>query len=124
MPIIDGRSIINILKEVEMPFCKKEGTLEIAGNYSGLPISLVRPPLKLYYGEQSRRTDGKITLLICDCLSAGCWDFVAEIESTDQKVIWKNFEQIHRRNWNYDELGSFEFDKDQFASALKELENK
>ncbi|MEP7037866.1 MAG: hypothetical protein ABI891_05950 [Acidobacteriota bacterium] len=124
VPTIDGRSLVNILKEIELPFCKKEGTLKIAGKYGGLPISLVRLPSKHYYGEESQRTDGKSKILICDCLCAGCWDFVAKIEMTNKKIIWKDFEQIHRVNWNYDELGSLEFDKEQFKIALKELENK
>lgn len=125
VPMIDGESLISMLKEIELPLAKKEGSSKIAGAYDGLPISLVRPPSEYYNGkEKSQRLDGKIPLLVCDCLCAGCWDFVAEIEMNDAKIIWRNFEQIHRKNWNYDELGIIAFDRKQFEVALKELENK
>ncbi len=124
VPMIDGKSLISILRKVELLFAKKEGSPMIAGGYDGLPISMVRPPSKYYYGEGSHRTDEKTAILICDCLCEGCWDFVVKIEVTNKKIIWKGFEQIHRTNWNYDELGIFEFDKEQFKIALKELENK
>jgi hypothetical protein len=123
IPVIDGESLISILREIELPFCKKAKTENIAGAYDGLPISMVRPPSKHYYGEDSHRTDEKTTILICECLCEGCWDFVAKIETNKGNIIWKNFEQIHRSNWNYDELGIFEFDRKQFDSALSELEN-
>ena len=125
VPVIDGKSLISTLKEIELLLAKKEGSSKIAGAYDGLPISMVRPPSKYYYGkEKIHRTDGKIPLLVCNCLSAGCWDFVAEPETNNEKVVWKNFEQIHRRNWNYDELGVCTFERKQFENALSELESK
>ena len=124
VPIIDDKSLISILKDIELSFAKKEGSSKIAGGYAGLPISLVRSPSVYFYGGETQRTDGKTVLLICECLCGGCWDFVAEIEVKERKIIWKNFEQIHRRNWSYTELGIFEFDKEQFVNALKELESK
>lgn len=124
VPVIDGKSLISILKEFELPLAKKEGSPSIAGAYDGIPISMVRSPSKYYYGEDSHRTDKKTTILICTCLNGGCWDFVAEIKTTEKEIVWKNFEQVHRRNWNYDELGILSFDRKQFENALKELENK
>ena len=123
VPLIDGKSLISILKDVELPFAKKEGSSKIAGAYDGLPISQVRPPSKYYYGGESQRLDRKIVLLICDCLCGGCWDFVAQIDVNSEKITWKNFEQIHRKNWSYDELGIFTFDRKQFENALEVLEN-
>lgn len=124
VPAIDGKSLISILREIELPFAKKEGSPRIIGSYDGLPIAMVRPPSKYYYGEDCHRTDEKTTILNCECLCEGCWDFVVNIEVNENKVIWKNFEQIHRTNWNYEELGIFEFDRKQFDSALNDLENK
>lgn len=124
VPVIDGKSLITILKKIELPLAKKEGSPSIAGAYDGIPISTVRPPSKYFYGEESERLNKKIPILICTCLNGGCWDFVAEIESIDKKIVWKNFEQIHRRNWNYEQLGRFEFNKEQFELALEELKNK
>jgi len=124
VPVIDGKSLISILKEFELPLAKKEGSPSISGAYDGIPISILRPPSKYLYGEEPERLSKKIPILICTCLNGGCWDFVAEIETTEKEIIWKNFEQIHRKNWNYDELGIFSFDRKQFENALSELENK
>lgn len=123
VPLINGKSLISILKNIEILFAKMEGSSKIAGAYAGLPISLVLPPSK-YYGEEAQRNDEKTPILICECLCGGCWDLVAEIEVKDRKIIWKNFEQIHRKNWSYDDLRCFEFDKEQFGNALKELKSK
>jgi hypothetical protein len=124
VPLIDGKSLISILKDVELPFAKKEGSPKIAGSYDGLFISGVRPPSEYFYGKETTRLDGKTQILICSCLIAGCWDFICKIDVTSKKVIWKNFEQVHRKNWNYEGLGIFEFDRKQYENALKELESK
>lgn len=124
VPVIDGESLIHKLKDFELPFAKEEGSPEIAVAYSGLPITMVRPPSRYYYGKDNRKLNEKTPILICDCLWDGCWDVVVDIELIDKKIIWKNFEQIHRENWNYSELGAFSFDKIQFEKALRELENK
>jgi hypothetical protein len=124
VPVIDGKSLISILRVIELPFAKKEGSPTIAGAYSGIAISLGRPPSRHYYGEETDRDDGKTELLFCECLCDGCWDFVAGIEVTNKKVIWKDFEQIHRKNWKYDELGVFLFDRKQYEDALNQLKSK
>ena len=85
---------------------------------------MVRPPSNYFYGTEAKGLDGKTPILICECLWGGCWDFVCEIEITNKKVSWENFEQVHRKNWNYDELGVFIFDKEKYENALRELETK
>lgn len=125
IPVIDGKSLISILREIELPFARKEGCPEIAGAYDGISISCDFFSSGYYSGENKiQQSDAKTPLLLCDCSCAGCWDFVAKIVKTNKKIIWKNFEQVHRENWNYDELGILEFDKEQFENAAKELENK
>lgn len=59
VPVIDGKSLISILKEFEMLLAKKEDSQRIAGAYDGIPISTVRPPSKYLYGEESGRLDKK-----------------------------------------------------------------
>lgn len=124
VPVIDGKSLISILKDFELPFAKKEGSKKIAGSYSGLFASSVKPPSRYLYGEELGRLNKKTPILICTCLFGGGWDFIADIELTEEVVIWKNFEQPYRKNWNYAELGVFTFDRKQFENALKEIENK
>ncbi len=122
VPIINGESLISILKDFEKPFAKKEGYLKLAGGYDGIPLNYVKSPKNYYLGlDQDQWLDGKTALLDCHCLCVGCWSFVAKIEVDKNKVIWKDFEQIHRENWNYVGLDKFIFDKAQYEIAIDEL---
>jgi hypothetical protein len=75
-----------VVREVERPFAEREGSRGIAGGYAPLPAAQLlanltgRPnPIYVY--------SGKVTLLICNCETEGCWDFVAEIERRDDEVV-------------------------------------
>ena len=125
VPIINGKSLISILKEFEKPFSEKEGHLELAGGYDGIPKSHINSVKDYYLGvNQDEWLEGKTAILDCPCLCVGCWSFVAKIETERKKVIWKEFEQIHRNNWDYSSLDSFIFDKAQYENekALEKLE--
>lgn len=123
VPIIDGRSLIKELKEIELPFAKKEGSQRIAGAYEGLPIEIGRPPSQHYFGESELSIyEKKTEILVCECLEVGCWDFTVNVDLKDDSIIWNNFKQVHRKNWDYSRLNEPIFTKNQFDSALKELE--
>lgn len=125
VPIVDGKSLISILKKFELPFAKQKGHPELAGGYEGIPIDFTESLFDYYLGLiQIEWLNDKTVLLDFPCLCVGCWSFVAKIEIDSGKVIWKNFEQAHREKWIYDELGVFTFDRKQYETALKELENK
>ena len=56
-----------------------------------------------------------------------CWPLVCRIEVDDSVVVWRDFEQVHRRPghpsgaWTYEGIGPFTFDRRQYAMALEGL---
>jgi hypothetical protein len=127
---IDGENLIDILKKIEKPFAEKEGHPELSGKYSGLDLDLIKNPKDYFLGKSDAvygETGDKTILLDCTCGSLGCWAFVAKIQETQNMIIWSSFEQTHRKGeltniiWNYDELSSFEFDKEQYLNELEKL---
>lgn len=126
VPQIDGLSLISILRDVELPFAKKEGSPSIAGGYDGIPKNLALFPSRHLLGEPNDLylyRDGKVAVLECECGCPGCWSFVIKIQLNENKVQWGEFEQIHRQQWKYDSLGIFTFDRKQYEAALNPPKN-
>ena len=123
VPLIDGKSLITILKETELPFAKKEGNPKIAGAYNGIPKGVVKLPSQHLLGEpeQLYSYDGKSSVLECECGEPGCWSFITKIAVDEKRISWSNFEQIHRPNWKYDLIGEFTFDKKRYEQALNKI---
>lgn len=118
---VNGRNLVDILREVELPFAAREGRLKLAGRYVGLPPEEVFLPSPRLLGEPATYydyLDGKIAVLGCVCGVVGCWPFRVKIELRDDVVLWSGFEQPHRRAWRYDEVRPFVFDRAQYFSAL------
>ncbi len=118
---VNERDLREIASEVELPFAARDGRPELAGDYVGLPPEAVFSPSRRLLGRPEGRYDGrrgKIALLGCGCGVVGCWPLMAKITPREGAILWSDFEQPHRRHWRYDGLGSFVFDRAQYASAL------
>jgi hypothetical protein len=117
---VNDRNLIDILREVELPFATREGKPDLAGSYAGLPPDEIFPPSPRLLGEPTtygEGTEGKIVALGCVCGEPSCWPFQVKIDLGDDVVVWSSFEQPHRA-WRYDELRPFVFDRTQYLSAL------
>lgn len=122
-PIIDEKSLISILKEIKLPFAKKEGSPTIAGQYGGLFISKSVSLFDYFLGKTNTKENNYKTLvLLCDCSFEGCWDFLVKIIVHKTTIKWSDFEQIQRENWDYSKLGVFSFNRKQYENSLKDLE--
>lgn len=114
VPVVDGRSLIEILREIELPYAQAEGQPERAGEYLGLSPRVAFLPSRhlldpdwwmerLWYGNPAG-ADDKTTLLVCgDCGDQACWGFRARIElvrGTSSKrgdqIVWRGLEQHWR----------------------------
>jgi hypothetical protein len=98
---VNGRNLVDIFREVELPFATREGKPDLAGSYVGLPpeeVFLPSPRLlgdpTTYYDHDS--AEGKIVVLGCVCGEPGCWPFRVKIARREDVVIWDGFEQPHR----------------------------
>ena len=127
---INGRDLVDLVRAVENPFAYKEGSPSIAGAYAGLPPEHVAPPSLHFLGQPSIQVyslDSKVQVLGCECGEPGCWPLVCHVDVDRTRVRWSSFEQPHRSGkgkqapWHYDNLGPFEFDRQQYEVALANL---
>ncbi|WP_434035701.1 hypothetical protein [Formosa sp. 4Alg 33] len=125
--MIDGIDLIELLSEFETPLAKKEGSPNIAGQYEGLnPTTLYKNLLNLE--DSSNSEDNKSDILDCECGVWGCWSFMTKVEVVNAKIIWTDFEQLHRGKeshnyWDYSQFGPFVFDKVEYYSELEKIKN-
>ena len=120
---IDGRELIEIVKEVELQITSKTSETSLAGEYAYLPLHLVKAPSNLLIGGDIspylEEENGKRSILECTCGCEGCWPLRARI-TTDRDIIrWREFEQPHRKNWIYPDSFEFIFSRSQLEQALK-----
>ncbi|HEX8218838.1 MAG TPA: hypothetical protein VF914_06455 [Chloroflexia bacterium] len=129
--LVNGRDLVDILREYELPMAAGEGSPDIAGGYMGLPPEDVLLPSRHFFGEprwEVYRYGGKISILDCECRAAGCWPFLARITVDADTVVWSDFEQPHRSpdhpngGWTYEGLGPFTFAREQYLKALQDAQ--
>ncbi len=122
---INDKNLIDIVKEIELPFATKEGSLQIAGDYSGLyAFQLWDEMLKV----RRPRSEFPPEVLGCTCGSPGCWPLSLKITEKDNEIVWSDFDNPYRtdlinpdQNWDYSKLGPFCFDKEQYETEMKKL---
>ena len=103
---INGRSFLDMVREVELPFAENESYPDIAGAYAGLSSNGI-----WRLSNEKGFWNGKEPLFVCrECFSEMCWGFYAKITITNKAVTWSEFEHIARDEWKYDKLGVIIFD--------------
>ncbi|QIN82350.1 hypothetical protein GBA63_06555 [Rubrobacter tropicus] len=117
---VNGRSLLDLVREVELPFATRDGRPDRAGSYVGLPAEAIFMPSRRLLGVPDDRYDdweGRISVLGCGVV--GCWPLHARITVQDDAVVWDDFEQPHRRRWRHDRLGPFVFEREEYEAALR-----
>ena len=119
---IDGRSLIEMVREVELPYALAEGSTDIAGSYAWLDIDTLNSNI-LNLPRNYNVEEEKATLLGCPCGEDLCWPFSVRIKNEGDKIVWTDFEQSHRNKesdnyWSYDGLEPFIFDLEQYVGQL------
>ncbi len=126
---VNGRNLLELVREVELPFATEEGHPETAGDYDGLPPEYVFLPSRHFLDKPNgifwSYAPGWAAIYICKCSEPGCWPLEVKIEFGEDKVVWKDFVQPHRSRprqrvkvWDYARLGQFVFDRKQYETAL------
>ena len=62
-----------------------------------------------------------VSIFGCDCGCTECWPFNVIVSVGEKTVTWNGFYMHHRKNWDYSELGSFVFDKQQYFQEVNKL---
>lgn len=119
---INGKEIVFIFKEIEQPYCDKEGHPELAGDYGH------NTPKELYTDLSEAVVEGTYSneygayLLCCmGCGESGCWSVKTHIRKTEEYVYWENFKNEHRKDWQYNLL--YKFDRTEYNKALEQLKS-
>jgi hypothetical protein len=112
--LIDGRDLVDLVREVEAPWAAADGQPQIAGGYSGLwPAAWLELP------EQDGT--GRAAVLACECGEVGCWPLHVRITVSDSTVTWSEFSQPCRPEWRYDGLGPFVFERAAYERAIQSV---
>jgi hypothetical protein len=121
---INGRKLVDLLREFEKPFAAAEGHPDIAGTYMGRSPSEVFLPSKLLLGEPGQydmfSDIGKVAVLDCDCGNPGCWPWAVKITTQNDRVVWSDFENCHRGpTWDYSGHPPFTFELQGYMAAIE-----
>src|SRR5205807_6156370 len=78
---INGHNLVDLVREVELPFAAQEGHPDIAGKYVGLPAAHLLLPSRHLLGHPAPlyESRGKTQVLGCECGEAGCWPLFVRI---------------------------------------------
>jgi hypothetical protein len=126
--LIDGRSLDELVRTVELPYATAEGHPQIAGAYRGIHPRQLHGSIRehLMGGPGSDLACGpadKTVLLGCECGEIGCWPLMARVEVRDGEIVWRDFQQPHRTGtWSYQDLDEFVFDRAQYETAIDQAE--
>lgn len=114
--LINGQSLIDLVRSIELPFAELEDSPDIAGAYSWLIAE---------YCEIQRLTTEECMVLGCNCGIPECWPLATRVSFSENVVNWSNFRNWHTESrtnpWDYSALGPFTFDRQQYETAVRGL---
>jgi len=118
MPEINGALFADMVESFE----KGAGFDDPSGGYGGLVPSFYRfGPLDHHFKGKAHVVGGHLPVLGCECGEWGCWPLLATVNVGDDRVVWSSFVQPHRTGRDYSEFGAFEFDRQEYETALSDL---
>jgi hypothetical protein len=118
---VDGRPLLDLIREIEAPIAAEAGQPDLAGTYGYLNAVDVMAPSRHLLGRAARpllEYGEKVSVLECECGCEGCWPLLVRITVIGDEVIWSDFQQPHRDNWVYPAGLRLVFDRRQYERAL------
>lgn len=114
---INGQSLTDLVRSVELPFAELEGCPDLAGQYDWL--------VDMYYEIQHLRTEDCM-VLGCNCGIPDCWPLTVRVSMADDIVCWSHFQNWHcikgcAHEWDHSASGPFVFDHQQYEAEVKNL---
>ena len=119
--IIDGKKLIDVVREIEIPYATEEGHLDLAGAYGHIPPSFLYADL--LDATTDAGLDNSLVYLFCcdDCGEPSCWSVVFKVKEEENFIYWYGFEHAHRKDWNYNL--TYKFERSAYEQALQKLKN-
>lgn len=125
---VNGRDLLDIIREVELPFATRDRRPNRAGGYHGLPPKAVFLPSRHWLDQPDRLycDHGRRAIYRCICGDVGCGPIIIDLDISEDAVTWRNFEnpwhslEWTKEPWDYSSL-KFTFDKEQYLSELSKV---
>jgi len=126
---VNDYNFLDLIREIELPFARREGSPKMAGQYVGLRPKWVFAPSQffLYGWSRPRLPSNEVMLMQCSCGEPGCWPLMTEVMITDVSVRWHPFWQPHRKQssragfWDYRAMRPFVFDRAQYEAQPSKM---
>lgn len=116
---LNGRELVEILKEMETPYALEEGHPSLAGAYGHNYAKELYADLTEAMTEGTYCHEKGAELLCCSgCGDRGCWSVLVMVKQDEDYVYWEQFRNNHRK-WNYNI--AFCFVKKEYEAAMKQL---
>ena len=126
--LVNGRDLIELVREVELPFARAEGSPSSPEATAGCRRGSCCRPRATSSGSRYPRTATarrcRSSSAAAACRGAGR---SARVDLDERTVAWRDFEQSHRRpdrgrsrGWRYDGL-SFRFDRGAYEAELRRV---
>ena len=118
---INDENFLDKVNDLEHILAVAEGHSQITG-HAPIPPEELYPSLRhknARFGKEAKMDD--VSIFGCDCGCTECWPFNVIVSVGEKTVTWNGFYMHHRKNWDYSELGSFVFDKQQYFQEVNKL---
>ena len=116
---LNGRELVEILKEIETPYALEEGHPSLAGAYGHNYAKELYADLTETMTEGTYCHEKGVELLCCSgCGDKGCWSVLVMVKQDEDYVYREQFRNNHRK-WNYDI--AFQFTKKDYEQAMQKL---
>lgn len=121
VPVLDDRDLIDWITEYE-----RWHDFRLPGAYAGLipGDSDAGPKADYLMWDTMHGIPCERYVLGCNCGCAGCWPLCASICRWERFVIWDQFRHPRLPDQDYSAFGPFVFDRNQYASAVREVITK
>ncbi len=117
-PKINGAELADLVERFE----QEARYTDPAGGYGGLVPAFQRPKLLEQLSAPGyTATPQELPVLGCICGEWACWPLLTTVSVEPSRVTWSRFRQPHRKTRDYSALGPFEFDRQQYEDALRDL---
>lgn len=117
---INGISLLDMIREVEAPYCEAEECPELTASYALNSKEVMRRQFNRALDSNSFFYEEGIGLFCCEaCFMICCWSVFCKIREEGDFILMTDFYHNHR-DWTYPFV--FRFTKEIFFAELKKLE--